>query len=137
MERKLIYVAGPYTAEHPYEVYENIHVSWQMSLDIWGTGHVPISPHLCGCFMGGICSEQIFIEGTMEMMRRCDAIMVLPGWQHSSGTKGEIVEAVKLGTPIFYRFSELVEWLRKQEGCERSTGHVRQDQDRGDSIPDR
>ena len=35
-------------------------------------------------------------------MRLCDAVLVLPGYQKSSGTLGEIEEAKRLGIPGFF-----------------------------------
>lgn len=52
-------------------------------------------------------SEQYWLDATMELMRRCDAVVLCPGWQHSSGTLAEIAEAQRLGITVFYTDSEL------------------------------
>ena len=41
------------------------------------------------------------LAGTLELMRRCDAVVVIPGWEHSTGTKAEIDEAMRLEIPVF------------------------------------
>lgn len=51
--------------------------------------------------------DEFWLEGTMEMMRRCDAVLLCPGWTTSSGTKAEIREAQALGIPIYEHYTEL------------------------------
>jgi hypothetical protein len=41
-------------------------------------------------------------------MRRCDLVVVVPGWETSGGTLKEIAEAERLGIPVFY-------WLRDED----------------------
>lgn len=72
--------------------------------------------------MEGIASDQDFIDGTMELMRRCDAVIVLSGWQDSKGTLGEIKEATRIGMPVFYSFPDLQLWLNKTVHEEEKEG---------------
>lgn len=51
--------------------------------------------------------DQVYIEGTLEMMRRCDAVVLIPGWRQSKGAVGEVQEAIRLGMPIFYTIDNL------------------------------
>lgn len=134
---KVIYIAGPYRAKHSWQIHQHIHRSWEMALNIWSHGHIPLSPHLIGMHMDGIASEEVFIEGTMELMRRCDAIVLLRGYEESSGSLGEIAEANRLGIPIFYGFSELTEWSSKQEELEGEREHVRQNGTGEEDTPGR
>lgn len=43
-----------------------------------------------------------WLEATLDELRTCDAVVVVPGYQTSSGTLAEIDEAKKLGLPVFY-----------------------------------
>ena len=52
--------------------------------------------------MDGTESAQFWLAGTLELMRRCDAVLVLPGYSFSEGTKGEIAEADRLGLPVMF-----------------------------------
>lgn len=112
---KLVYTAGPYTAKHPYQVHQNIEISREMSLKIWKAGHAALSPHLNSAQFDGIATYKVFLEGTLIMMERCDAVVMLSGWEKSRGSIGEEGRAKELGIPVFYSWEELEEWLKKQE----------------------
>lgn len=45
-------------------------------------------------------SDRFWLEGTLELLRRCDAVLLVPGWEKSSGTRAEIEEAERLGIPV-------------------------------------
>lgn len=60
-----------------------------------------ICPHLNTANFDGIVPDQNFLDGTMEMMRRCDLVVLLPGWGDSSGSIKEKSEADRLGTPTY------------------------------------
>ena len=48
-----------------------------------------------------LADDQFWLDGTLELMRRCDAVVLVDGWQHSSGARGEIEEARKLGIKVY------------------------------------
>jgi len=106
---KVVYVAGKYRAKHPYLIQENIDNAKNMAKRVWQQGHVAICPHLNSMNFEGINTEQHFIDGTLELMRRCDAVLLVPGWETSEGTIGEIEEARALNIPVFETFHD---WYR-------------------------
>jgi nucleoside 2-deoxyribosyltransferase len=110
---KLVYVAGKYTDTCAYLVERNIDVAKNLAIDVWKLGAAAICPHTNSAHFEGAASGQAFIDGTLEMMRRCDAVLVCPNWTTSSGTKGEIAEAERLGIPVFYYLNDLRDWLEQ------------------------
>jgi hypothetical protein len=46
------------------------------------------------------------------MMRRCDALLRIDGL--SQGADREIVEAKKVGIPVFYQLDDLSAWLESE-----------------------
>lgn len=96
----LLYVAGPYRGN----VEENIAKAREAAMAVWEAGHYAICPHLNTAHFDRDTQvdEQHFLNGTMEMMRRCDGLVVLPGWQQSEGTLGEMAEANDLGLPMWF-----------------------------------
>ena len=42
-----------------------------------------------------------WIASTLEVLRRCDAIFLVPGWGGSKGSVGEYEEALRLKIPAF------------------------------------
>jgi hypothetical protein len=46
--------------------------------------------------------RQMFIDGDLEILSRCDAIYMLRGHEKSDGAKGELDLAKRLGLEILY-----------------------------------
>lgn len=111
----LVYIAGPYRAEHPYQIQQNINNAWNTGVEICKLGYYPVVPHLSTMHMEGLGTPEFFIEATLEVMRRCDAVLVCPNFEKSKGTLGEIKEANKLGIPVFYTILGLQEYFLKKE----------------------
>ena len=110
---KLIYIAGPFRAENAWEVERNIRRAEEMAFRVASeTGAAFVCPHTNSRFFDGTIHGRYWLDATLEIMRRCDAVMVLPGHESSEGTLGEIAEATRLGIPVFYEFDELAEWAR-------------------------
>lgn len=112
---KLVYVAGSYTADCGYKVHQNIHRAWEMGVRVAELGAMPVIPHTNTAHMDGVQPYQFWADGTMELMRKCDAVLVLEGWEESKGTIGEIGECNKTGKPLFYNIDQLKAWLESQE----------------------
>ena len=98
------YVAGPYRGRTRAAVELNIQSARQVGLQIARKGWSPLVPHantghldLADPQLG----DQFWLSATMELMRRCDAVVLAPGWEHSDGTAAEIHEACRLGLPVF------------------------------------
>lgn len=116
---KLIYVAGPYTANTVWQVKQNILNAERAGAQLiaGSQGLFPVIPHKNTEFMEGLRDGQYFIDGTKELMRRCDAVFVVPFAPHhdSVGTVGEVNEAERLGIPVFYCFEDVYDWVENQE----------------------
>ena len=92
-----IYVAGPYTKG---DVAMNVRSAIEAADRLLKAGHAPFLPHLAH-FWHLVCPgpyEQ-WITLDLAWLPVCQAIVRLPG--DSSGADGEIVEARRLGIPIF------------------------------------
>jgi len=113
---KLIYVAGPYRARLPSEVEINIHNAWRLGVEVAKLGAMPVIPHANSAHMDGLQSDDFWLEATLELMRRCDAVILTPNWERSFGARGEVDEAKRCGIPIFYGLATLECWLREQKG---------------------
>jgi hypothetical protein len=69
---------------------------------------VVICPHANTIFMDGPdLADRTFINGDLEIIRRCDALYMLPGWEKSQGANMEHRLAVELGMPIYLSLDEV------------------------------
>lgn len=116
---KLIYVAGPFRAINPngktncWRVQENIMAAMSLALEIWKAGHAALCPHANTMFFQDAdgCADDVWLKGDLEMLRRCDAVLVTPDWERSSGAREEVAYAHEHSIPVFYNFEILKEWL--------------------------
>ncbi len=108
-----IYLAGPLSSDTEEGIQFHIRASrivWNRLVDM---GHYPFSPHLMS---GHRCHTDAALEMTeldaeyakwvsgydFAWLSLCDAILMLPQWQVSRGSKMEFAEAQRLGLHIFY-----------------------------------
>jgi hypothetical protein len=97
---KLVYIAGPYRAPTTWGIAQNIHAAKEAGAIVASLGAYPVIPHSNTAHMDGIASDDLWLAGTLELMRRCDAVVMVHGWQRSTGSKAEHAEAIRLGLPI-------------------------------------
>lgn len=111
---KLIYVAGPYTNSDPWKADQNVRRAEEAAYEIMRIGGCwPLVPHsnTRQCFIAA-CTYDDALAGTLEMMRRSDAVYFLPDWETSTGARGERHDARVRGLPIFDSIADLAEWLK-------------------------
>ena len=113
---KLIYVAGPFRASSSWGIELNVRRAEALGLEVALAGAMPVIPHKNTQHFHGIGADGFWLEGALEIMRRCDAVIVVPNWEDSPGTQGEVREAEKRGQPVFFSLGELKKWLSIVEG---------------------
>lgn len=98
---KVIYIAGPYRADTPWRVEKNVREAEEVALQVWLAGAIALCPHSMTRFYNGIGTDEMWLEGTKELLRRSDGVILVDGWKYSEGTLGELEEADKLNLPVF------------------------------------
>jgi hypothetical protein len=98
------YVGGKYRAKTEWEIIENIRIAEDIAAQLWDIGFAVICPHKNTAHLGGIygLEDQTWIDGYLEILKRCDVLVVAPNWRNSSGTNEEIRCAAEHSIPIFY-----------------------------------
>lgn len=100
----IVYVAGPYRAGDHEGIEANILQARKIAIGVWESGNVAICPHLNTAHFEVDCeaAESVYLAGDLEILRRCDAVIVGPGWDRSLGTREEIAFATERGIPVYY-----------------------------------
>jgi hypothetical protein len=101
-QSKVIYIAGKYRDGTINGVWENIQTARTAARKYWLMGYAVICPHLNTMLMDGEDTDNLFLEGDAELLRRSDAIVMLSGWEESAGAKSEHELATKQGKEIIY-----------------------------------
>jgi len=122
MTMRLVYVAGPFRGPHAFAIAENIRAAERLALALWRAGAAVICPHANTANFQGACPDDVWLEGDLEMMRRCDAVVLTPEWYRSEGARAERAEAEACGLPVFATTianedpallpRDLIAWLR-------------------------
>jgi hypothetical protein len=90
---KVAYVAGKYRAPTVRGIVENIRRAEEVALWLWRNGWAVVCPHLNTALLDGACEDAVWLEGGLEILRRCDALVLVPGWESSEGTRAEYIAA--------------------------------------------
>lgn len=102
---KVVYIAGPYN--HPdylHGVQENITRASRIALEYWRRGWAVVCPHMntSGFHHAKDVPRETWIQGDLEILSRCDAILMIPGWTRSQGAKTERNYALENGIEVLY-----------------------------------
>ncbi len=86
---KLVYIAGPYRGSTDRATYKNIQHARKYAEKYWKAGYAVFCPHLNTAFFSGLVPEEHFIKGGIEILKRCDIIVMISGWRNSVGSINE------------------------------------------------
>lgn len=104
---KLCYIAGPYRGKSKIKIINwlqrqrNIRRARKAAEKLWKMGYAVLCPHLNTSNFDGLMPDETFLDGTLEMMKRCDLVVLVKGWEKSSGTLNEIKTAKTLKIPVY------------------------------------
>lgn len=110
MGLKVVYVSGPFRGKNAYEIRQNVRAAEAVALAIWKAGMVAICPHLNTANFQEVLPDDRWIQGDLEILRRCDAIRMVRGWTRSKGALKELALAEGLGLPVLYTHADMIAW---------------------------
>lgn len=110
----LVYVAGAYRATTTAAVDSNIALAREIGKQVAKCGAYPVIPHANTAHFDGI--DLPWLEATLELCTRCDAIVTCPGWERSEGSSIEVAEMTRLCRFVFHApdsgpFTQLIRWV--------------------------
>lgn len=111
MDQKVIYIAGPYRSNTEWGVLNNIRSAEAVALKVWSLGAAAICPHKNTAFFGGALPDSVWLDGDQAILLRCDAVILVDGWETSIGATHEVALAKSRGIPVFETPEELAKWL--------------------------
>ena len=96
----LIYIAGPFRGPTPLAVRRNVEAARDLGLRVAEAGGYPVIPHTMTSEFDKLLTDEFWLQGTMEMLRRCDGIVLSPTWESSSGARAEHDAAREMHMPL-------------------------------------
>jgi hypothetical protein len=97
---KVIYIAGAFRAKTQWGIMQNVRKAEDASLRFWKLGYAVICPHTMTQHFQNECPDDVWLKGCIELLKRCDAIYLVDGWQNSEGSLAELKVAKELGLII-------------------------------------
>lgn len=108
---KVVYIAGPFRGPNHWEIEQNIRRAEALALKAWRAGFAVICPHANTRFFDGAAPDTVWLEGDLEILKRCDAVLLTSDWEKSTGARHEVSYARGQGIPVYYFLSDLVTCL--------------------------
>ncbi len=97
----IVYIAGAYRGNgKPDTIFENIIIARKYAKKYWRLGYAVFCPHMNTAFMDGACNDKVWLKGDIEIMKRCDIVVMLPNFKNSQGAIAEYAEAKRIGLQI-------------------------------------
>lgn len=103
---KLVYICSPYRAEDAETVQRNIEYAKELTRTVLMNGDCPVTPHLYMtlCLDDSVEEERVIgLEAGMELLRRCNRVVVGTKYGISEGMAAEIQCAKDGGMRIEYK----------------------------------
>jgi len=96
----LIYVSGKYSGDTD----KNIEAARTVAVFLWEMGHSVICPHTNTANFEKFCNAtyEQYIAGDLDMISRCDAMVMVGGWEESKGANIEKDYADRIGLPVYF-----------------------------------
>src|SRR5579871_1954422 len=110
-----VYVAGPFRGPSHWAIWQNIMSAMALALEVWRLGAVAICPHGNTFPFQHAAMDEIWLAGDLEILRRCDAVVLTADWERSSGAREEVKFAVEHQIPVFGSLEALRDWLGQAE----------------------
>lgn len=108
---KICYIAGKFRGKNAWEVHQNVEAALERGFEVAQLGLMPLIPHSNTAPFDGTLKDDFWLEGTLELMRRCDLVVTVSNWLDSVGAKAEVEEAHKMGKMVFHDLVDLAHWL--------------------------
>jgi len=109
----VLFLSGPFRGANTWEIEQNIRGAEEVALKIWSYKIACFCPHTNTRFFTGALGpdDETFLHGDLEILRRCDVVFILPGWENSTGATIEVEEAKAAGIPVVSTYLQLSDWL--------------------------
>jgi hypothetical protein len=114
---KRIYVAGAYSANNVITVLDNMRKGMRLSTEVMLAGFAPFSPWLDYHFQLMLRGDEKltvkqYYEYSKAWLEVSDGMILVPGYENSVGTMGEIELANKIDIPIFFTLEQMIYYYK-------------------------
>lgn len=99
---KIAFTSGPYRSPTIAGIVANIRAAEAVAIEYWRKGYAVICPHKNTALFDGLADDDVWLDGDLEILSRCDVIVMFGGWRESQGSLVELAYARELGLGVIY-----------------------------------
>jgi nucleoside 2-deoxyribosyltransferase len=101
-DMKVVYVAGKFRGPSAWDIECNIRQAEALALEVWRMGAAALCPHTNTRFFQNAAPDDVWLQGDLVLLERCDAMITVDNWRDSSGACAEVEHAKANGIPVFH-----------------------------------
>jgi hypothetical protein len=105
-----IYLAGPFRAASVSQMGAHVLTAQAAALEVIRLGHLPYTPHAALGWAYGHIHELDADRINDAFLLMCEAVLLLPGWGQSAGSRRELELAKDRGLLVFRSLAEVQGW---------------------------
>ena len=110
--RPTVFPSGPITGKDAQNYWENIRDGLDASVELIMRGYSPFPDFPDFAFgLRATVTVKEYHEMDIAWLVRADALLMLEGWEESTGATKERAVALALGIPVFYSMEDLNDWV--------------------------
>ena len=99
---ELVFISGPYRAKTINRVVQNIRIAEVAAIKYWLKGYAIICAHKNSALLDGVAPDETWLKGYLEILSRCDVIVMVPGWEKSEYSIKEHNFAISKSIKVIY-----------------------------------
>jgi hypothetical protein len=96
----MAFISGAYSGRSPSEVEDNLSRATQVVKEALKAGWVPVCPNVFWHPFADLQEYDFWLEAALDLLEECDVLVLVPGWENSSGVLREVELAKDLGIPV-------------------------------------
>ena len=109
-----VYMAGAIGNADPVQCFRNIENGVDWSAQVLSLGCVSVySPFIDHAMVARSTLDMAAVYAhSIEWLKACDCVFLVPGWENSKGTAHELEIAKECGMPVFTSLMEVYEYAK-------------------------
>jgi hypothetical protein len=107
------FISGAYSGT-PQEIEHNIAEARLVVEKVLVVGWIPTCPNVYWHTFAEYQDYDFWLEAALKLLEDCDVLVLVPGWENSSGAGKEVIRARLLGIPILLA-EHFEEWSTKNK----------------------
>jgi hypothetical protein len=112
-KKPIIFISGAFRGKPNIEWnrQQNIRAAEAAALEVWRLGGIAICPHKNTEHFDGAAPDDVWLDGDLQILARCDAILLIGHWWDSKGATREQAFAITHNIEILQNLQEVKKCL--------------------------